>query len=46
VAEGIDVTRAEFDFAVIHEGVMTADDLLDVAPESDWSTPTVPAPRK
>ncbi len=29
VAEGIDVTRAEFEYAVTHEGAMTADDILD-----------------
>jgi glycerol-3-phosphate dehydrogenase len=29
VADGIDVTRAEFDYAVTHEGAMTADDILD-----------------
>jgi glycerol-3-phosphate dehydrogenase len=29
VADGIDVTRAEFEYAVTHEGAMTADDVLD-----------------
>jgi glycerol-3-phosphate dehydrogenase len=29
VADGIDVTRAEFAYAVSHEGAMTADDILD-----------------
>jgi glycerol-3-phosphate dehydrogenase len=29
VAEGIDVTRAEFEYAVTHEGALTADDILD-----------------
>lgn len=29
VADGIDVTRAEFAFAVSHEGALDADDLLD-----------------
>jgi len=29
VAEGIDVTRAEFAFAVTHEGALDADDILD-----------------
>ena len=29
VAEGIDVTRAEFEFAVTHEGALTIDDILD-----------------
>jgi glycerol-3-phosphate dehydrogenase len=29
VAEGIDVTRAEFEYAVTHEGALTADDVLD-----------------
>jgi glycerol-3-phosphate dehydrogenase len=29
VAEGIDVTRAEFEYAVTHEGAMTVDDVLD-----------------
>ncbi|WP_137144541.1 glycerol-3-phosphate dehydrogenase/oxidase [Mycolicibacterium sp. CR10] len=29
VADGIDVTRAEFEYAVTHEGAMTAGDLLD-----------------
>ncbi|UGT54096.1 glycerol-3-phosphate dehydrogenase/oxidase [Nocardia asteroides] len=29
VAPGIDVTAAEFDFAITHEGALTVDDLLD-----------------
>ncbi|WP_342801575.1 glycerol-3-phosphate dehydrogenase C-terminal domain-containing protein [Nocardia sp. No.11] len=29
VAPGIDVTAAEFDFAISHEGALTVDDLLD-----------------
>jgi len=29
VAEGIDVTRAEFEYAITHEGAMTVDDVLD-----------------
>jgi glycerol-3-phosphate dehydrogenase len=29
VAEGIDVTRAEFEYAITHEGAMTVDDILD-----------------
>ena len=29
VAEGIDVTRAEFEYAVTHEGALDADDILD-----------------
>lgn len=29
VAEGIDVTRAEFSYAVTHEGALTIDDVLD-----------------
>jgi glycerol-3-phosphate dehydrogenase len=29
VADGIDVTRAEFDYAVTHEGALDADDILD-----------------
>jgi glycerol-3-phosphate dehydrogenase len=29
VVEGIDVTRAEFEFAVTHEGALTVDDILD-----------------
>ena len=29
VAEGLDVTRAEFSFAVTHEGALTVDDVLD-----------------
>ena len=29
VADGIDVTRAEFEFAVTHEGALDADDILD-----------------
>jgi glycerol-3-phosphate dehydrogenase len=29
VADGIDVTRAEFDYAVTHEGALEADDILD-----------------
>ena len=29
VAEGLDVTRAEFSYAVTHEGALTVDDILD-----------------
>lgn len=29
VADGIDVTRAEFEYAVSHEGALSADDILD-----------------
>jgi glycerol-3-phosphate dehydrogenase len=29
VADGIDVTRAEFEFAVTHEGALSADDIVD-----------------
>ncbi|MGY4650093.1 glycerol-3-phosphate dehydrogenase/oxidase [Mycobacterium sp. URHB0021] len=29
VADGIDVTRAEFEFAVTHEGALTVDDIVD-----------------
>jgi glycerol-3-phosphate dehydrogenase len=29
VADGIDVTRAEFEYAITHEGALTADDILD-----------------
>ena len=29
VVDGIDVTRAEFEYAVTHEGAMTVDDILD-----------------
>ncbi|KUI37711.1 glycerol-3-phosphate dehydrogenase [Mycobacterium sp. IS-1590] len=29
VAEGIDVIRAEFEYAVTHEGALTADDIVD-----------------
>lgn len=29
VADGIDVTRAEFEFAITHEGALDADDILD-----------------
>jgi glycerol-3-phosphate dehydrogenase len=29
VAHGIDVTRAEFEYAVTHEGALTVDDILD-----------------
>ena len=29
VADGIDVIRAEFEYAVTHEGALTADDILD-----------------
>ncbi|WP_167100543.1 glycerol-3-phosphate dehydrogenase/oxidase [Mycobacterium sp. DL592] len=29
VTDGIDVTRAEFEFAVTHEGALSADDILD-----------------
>ena len=29
VADGLDVTRAEFSYAVTHEGALTIDDILD-----------------
>jgi glycerol-3-phosphate dehydrogenase len=29
VADGIDVSRAEFEYAITHEGAMTVDDILD-----------------
>ncbi|MGB3895643.1 MAG: glycerol-3-phosphate dehydrogenase C-terminal domain-containing protein, partial [Mycolicibacter sinensis] len=29
VAEGIDVIRAEFEYAVSHEGALTVEDILD-----------------
>ncbi|WP_424077497.1 glycerol-3-phosphate dehydrogenase/oxidase [Mycobacterium sp.] len=29
VADGIDVTRAEFEYAITHEGALTADDIVD-----------------
>ncbi|MCV7092825.1 glycerol-3-phosphate dehydrogenase C-terminal domain-containing protein, partial [Mycobacterium interjectum] len=29
VAEGIDVTRAEFEYAVTHEGALDVDDIVD-----------------
>jgi glycerol-3-phosphate dehydrogenase len=29
VAEGIDVTRAEFEYAITHEGALTVDDIVD-----------------
>jgi glycerol-3-phosphate dehydrogenase len=29
VADGIDVTRAEFEYAVTHEGALTVDDIVD-----------------
>ena len=29
MAEGIDITRAEFEFAVTHEGALDVDDILD-----------------
>jgi glycerol-3-phosphate dehydrogenase len=29
VADGIDVTRAEFEYAITHEGAMTTDDIVD-----------------
>ncbi len=29
VAEGIDVTRAEFEYAITHEGALTAEDIVD-----------------
>jgi glycerol-3-phosphate dehydrogenase len=29
VADGIDVIRAEFEYAVTHEGALTVDDILD-----------------
>jgi glycerol-3-phosphate dehydrogenase len=29
VADGIDVTRAEFEYAISHEGALTVDDIVD-----------------
>ena len=29
MVDGIDVTRAEFEYAVTHEGALTVDDILD-----------------
>ena len=29
VADGIDVTRAEFQYAITHEGALTVDDIVD-----------------
>jgi glycerol-3-phosphate dehydrogenase len=29
VADGIDVSRAEFEYAVTHEGAFTVDDIVD-----------------
>ena len=29
MADGIDVIRAEFEYAVTHEGALTVDDILD-----------------
>ncbi len=29
VADGIDVTRAEFEYAVTHEGALSVDDIVD-----------------
>jgi glycerol-3-phosphate dehydrogenase len=29
VADGIDVTRAEFEYAITHEGALTVDDIVD-----------------
>ena len=29
VADGIDVTRAEFEYAATHEGALSVDDILD-----------------
>ena len=29
VADGIDVIRAEFEYAVTHEGALTVDDIVD-----------------
>ena len=29
MAEGIDVTRAEFEYAVTHEGALDVDDIVD-----------------
>ncbi|MGW5438358.1 glycerol-3-phosphate dehydrogenase/oxidase [Nocardia asteroides] len=50
VAPGIDVTAAEFDFAVTHEGALTVDDLLDrrtriglVAADRDAARPAAEA---
>lgn len=39
VADGIDVTRAEFEYAVTHEGALTADDILDRRTGSAWWAP-------
>ena len=43
VADGIDVTRAEFEYTVTHEGALTVDDILTAAPASGLSPPTAPA---
>ena len=29
VADGIDVTRAEFEYAITHEGALTVEDIVD-----------------
>ena len=29
MADGIDVTRAEFEYAITHEGALTVDDIVD-----------------
>jgi glycerol-3-phosphate dehydrogenase len=29
VVDGVDVTRAEFEYAISHEGALTADDIVD-----------------
>jgi glycerol-3-phosphate dehydrogenase len=29
VSDGIDVTRAEFEYAITHEGALTVDDIVD-----------------
>ena len=40
VVDGIDVTRAEFEYAVSHEGALTVDDIWTAAPVSGWSRQT------
>ena len=40
VAGGIDVTRAEFEYAITHEGALTVEDIVDVDTESAWRPAT------
>src|SRR5258705_8706831 len=48
VADGFDVTRAEFEYAVTHEGAMTVDDVVDrrTASASSRQASVSPCPRR